>query len=42
VLVERGWSERAIARLNLGLGALAAISFVVINIVLVAGAIRRI
>jgi hypothetical protein len=40
VLVERGWAPVAIARLNYGVGLMAAISFVAINVLLIAGAAR--
>jgi hypothetical protein len=38
VLVERGWPEAAIARLNYRVGAISAIVFVAINAVLIAAA----
>ncbi len=40
VLVERGWAPVVIARLNYGVGLLAAISFVAVNVLLIAGAAR--
>ena len=40
VLVERGWAPAAIARLNYRVGAMAAISFVVVNALLIAIAAR--
>jgi hypothetical protein len=40
VLVERGWSPAAIARLNYGVGLMAAISFVAINVLLITTAAR--
>lgn len=40
VLVERGWTPAAIARLNYRAGAMAVISFVVVNALLIAVAAR--
>ena len=40
VLVERGWTAPAIARLNSWAGLMAAVSFVLINVLLIAAAAR--
>jgi purine-cytosine permease-like protein len=40
ILVERGWQTGAIARLNYRVGLIAAISFVAINVLLIAFAAR--
>jgi hypothetical protein len=40
VLVERGWSQTAIAKLNHRIGAVVAVSFLAINAVLIASAVR--
>jgi hypothetical protein len=40
MLVERGWTKAAIARLNHRVGVLAATSFVVVNALLIAAAAR--
>jgi hypothetical protein len=40
LLVERGWPEATIARLNYRAGAVAAASFLVVNAALIAWAAR--